>query len=282
MQLRNYQEDCLNNIVAEARKGCIRQVVVLATGTGKTVIFSHLPPLVRNKGKKTLILAHREELLDQARNKLLAIDSTLKVGIEQADREASPDDDVIVASVPTLGRLGSKRIMKFKPEEFGLIIIDECHHAVASGYKNILKHFGILKGECPEPKGIVLVGVTATSTRADHQGLDQIFDKITFSYTIQQGIKENYLANIAAYTVNTNTDISRVGSSMGDFAEKELSDAVNNDERNKLAKYIRDSYPDALGTAPTISAIVIALLDELKAARFEKAKPGFWARVFGK
>jgi hypothetical protein len=65
------------------------------------------------------------------------------------------------------------------------------------------------------------------------------------------------------------------------LAEKSRAFDVANGEINRLVKYLRDSYPAALGTAPTVSAIVIGLLDELKAARFEKAKPGFWARVFG-
>ena len=184
MQLRDYQKDCIASIVSEAKQGIMRQVIVLATGLGKTVIFSHLPTLVKAKGKKTLILAHREELLDQAKDKLLQIDPTLKVGIEQANRESFYDDDVVIASVPTIGRTNSQRIKKLNPLEFGLVIIDECHHACAESYKNVLRHFGLLKGEGPTPRGIVLIGVTATPNRSDHVGLDQIFDKITFSYTL--------------------------------------------------------------------------------------------------
>ena len=80
--LRPYQQECLDKVVSEARKGALKQVMVLATGLGKTIIFGHLPTLVKDRsGKKTLILAHREELLDQAKDKLDWIDPDLKVGL---------------------------------------------------------------------------------------------------------------------------------------------------------------------------------------------------------
>lgn len=66
------------------------------------------------------------------------------------------------------------------------------------------------------------------------------------------------------------------------IAEKSRAFDAQNGEVNRIVRYIRDNFPASLGTAPTISAIVIELLNELKALRFEKAKPGFWARVFGK
>lgn len=126
--LRPYQKECIESIITEARNGVLRQVIVLSTGAGKTVVFGHLPKRVKQRGKKTLVLAHREELLDQARDKMLVIDPSLKIEVEQGDRES--DDikgaDVIIASVQTLGRKGSKRIEKFDPKDFGLIVIDEC------------------------------------------------------------------------------------------------------------------------------------------------------------
>ena len=245
MQLRPYQEKCLESIVSEARQGVVRQVMVLATGTGKTIIFGHLPSKVRDKGKKTLILAHREELLTQAKDKLLKIDATLKIGIEQGPYNISESEidtlDVVLASVPTLGRENSERIQKFKPEDFGLIVCDECHHATSATYLNIFKHFDVLKGSIKNPNGRVLLGCTATPSRADKVGLDKVFDKIVFSYTIQQGIEDGYLSDIKAYTVQTATDISQIHTRMGDFAEGELAEEVNNDDRNML---VVDSYKE--------------------------------------
>jgi ATP-dependent helicase IRC3 len=242
-KLRDYQQKCIDSIIAEARKGVVRQIMVLATGLGKTVIFGHLPSKVRDKGKKTLILAHREELLDQAKDKIEQIDPTLRIEIEQGARniEDVNNVDVVIASVPTLGRAGSERIKKFNPDDFGLIICDEAHHATSSTYLNIFRYFDVLKGEVSVPNGRVLLGCTATPTRADKVGLDKVFDKIVFNYTLQQGIDSGYLSNIEAYTVQTKTDISQVHTRMGDFAEGELAEEVNNAERNNL---IVDSYRD--------------------------------------
>ncbi len=206
--------------------------------THNTVIFSQFPSLVRDKGKKTLILAHREELLEQAKEKLLSIDPTLKVGIEQAKNHVEEDVDVVVASVPTLGRENSERIKKFNPDDFGLVIVDESHHVSAKSYINILKYFGVLKKVNDVP-GKVLLGVTATPNRSDNQGLDKIFDKITFNYSLRDGIEQGYLSNIKAFFIDTASDISSVSVSKGDFSESELAEVINTDARNKL---IVDSY----------------------------------------
>ena len=235
--LRDYQEECVNTIIDYAKtKKVLKQVIVLATGLGKTIVFGHLPSKVKAKGKKTLILAHREELLTQAKDRLLMIDPSLRIGIEQGDNIIANDLhlDVLIASVQTLGRKGSARIKKFNPEDYGLIIIDECHHATATTYKNILEHFDLIKGAQKTAHARILLGVTATPNRSDHVGLDEVFDELVYSYTLKQGIDNGYLSNIKAYTVTTATDISKVKTHMGDFAEKELAETINNDERNEL------------------------------------------------
>jgi ATP-dependent helicase IRC3 len=82
-ELRDYQQECLNRIYSKMKEGVRLQVIVMATGTGKTCIFAQLPKVVKRSGKKTLVLAHREELLTQARDKILAVSPELKVEIEQ-------------------------------------------------------------------------------------------------------------------------------------------------------------------------------------------------------
>jgi ATP-dependent helicase IRC3 len=253
IELRPYQKDSLNAVVKKVQEGKNKLVIVMATGLGKTCVFSTLATTISTKlGGKTLIIAHREELLDQAKDKILRIAPELKVEIEQGERSVLERNyDVIIASVQTLGRSGTKRIKKFNPNEFSFICIDECHHCASESYKRILEYFGVLKGK-EFGKGKILLGVTATPSRADHIGLDTIFDEIAYSYCLKDGIKDGYLANIKAFTVFTKEDLSGVGTRMGDFIESELADAVDTEERNRL---VVETY---LEKVPNTKALVFA------------------------
>lgn len=236
MNLRDYQEEAIQQVKREFEKGNNKQVIVLATGMGKTVIFSSLAKeTIAKTKKKALVLAHREELLKQAKDKILRTDPTLKVNLEMADQHADPDDtDVVVASVATVGRANSKRIGKFNVEDFALIITDEAHHASASTYKNVYRHFGILKDE-PENdwnKDLLHLGVTATPNRMDNEGIDKIFNKVVYDYGIEKGIRSGWLTRIKAFRINTKTDLSQIHKTAGDFNLGELAQAVNNDDRN--------------------------------------------------
>jgi ATP-dependent helicase IRC3 len=142
LDLRPYQYDALQNVYKAYKNGKRRVIVSLPTGTGKTVVFAHFPRFFKMK-KRLLVLAHREELLLQARAKFLSIDPELKIGIEQSTSRASADSKVVIASVPTLGRAGSVRLRQLNPEEFFLIVVDEAHHAVAPTYRSIFEHFGL-------------------------------------------------------------------------------------------------------------------------------------------
>jgi len=95
-------------------------IVSLPTGTGKTVVFAHFPRVLNMK-KRLLVLAHREELLLQARDKFRSIDPELKAEIEQAGARAAADAKVVIASVPTLARNGG-RLSRLQPDEFSIIV----------------------------------------------------------------------------------------------------------------------------------------------------------------
>ena len=229
MPLRDYQKDCLKAIWEAYKKGQRRQLVCLPTGTGKTVIFAHMPKVFRMK-KRMLVVAHRQELLDQAQAQLAKANPQLKVEVEQADRRASPDANVIVASVQTIGRKGSNRITKLPPEQFSIVVIDEAHHSVASTYKNVVSYFGLMDDDTPK----LLLGVTATPKRGDKQGLDQVYQDITFSRGLREMIEAHYLCPIAGYRVSTDVDLGGVAVRMGDFAVGQLSRRVNVYNRNDL------------------------------------------------
>jgi ATP-dependent helicase IRC3 len=190
--LRHYQKECLESILERYRAGVRRQLASLPTGSGKTVIFAEFPRYFKMK-KQMLVLAHRKELLDQAYDKIRRANHRLCVAVEQAGRSADSDCDVVVASVPTLGRKGSKRLQRLDPDRFFLIVIDEAHHATADTYRRILDYFGVF---VPGTRKL-LVGFTATPKRGDGLGLDAVFEEIVFSKSLPEMIKTGFLSPVA-------------------------------------------------------------------------------------
>jgi superfamily II DNA or RNA helicase len=238
--LRPYQQEALNSVVEFSDKGINKQLVVLPTGAGKTVIFSHLPKIKKDT-LPMLVLAHRSELLDQARDKILASNPHLTVEIEQADRKAG-HVDVVVASVATLGRNNTPRIMAYPQDYFNTIVVDEAHHAAAPSYRRIIDYFN----------NKFLLGVTATPQRSDSVRLVDVFDEIVYYKSIQDLIEDGWLCPLVGYRVKTDTDISDVEIVNGDYSQSKLEDKIDNPERNAL---IVSSY---LNLAMASKAIVFA------------------------
>lgn len=220
IQLRPYQQEALDAVNTFSDKGINRQLVVLPTGAGKTVIFSHLPQTKVNS-LPMLVLAHRAELLYQAKEKIGWSNPELDIQIEQADNVAG-HCDVVVASVPTLGRAESERILKYPKDYFKTIVIDEAHHAAAPTYRRILDYFN--------PS--LLLGVTATPQRSDNTRLTDVFDEIVYYKTIQDLIEDGYLCSLVGYRIKTETDISGVATNEGDYVASQLEDAIDTPERN--------------------------------------------------
>lgn len=242
--LRDYQHECLKAIIARYRAGIRRQLVCLPTGCGKTVIFAEFPGYFRMK-KQMLVLAHRAELLDQAQDKIRRANPGLCVEVEQGDRRAELSSDVVVASIQTLGRRDSKRLQQIDPDRFFLIVVDEAHHATASTYKRVFEYLGALASDTQK----LLVGFTATPKRGDGVGLDSVFEEIVFSNSLPEMTNAGYLIPLAGYRVETEVDLSKVKTRMGDFITSHLSRAVNIDQRNNL---IVDIYSRYLKDRPTL------------------------------
>src|ERR1035441_5457701 len=128
MQLRPYQQDFFTRVRERRDAGVNRQLGVLATGLGKAVLFAALREQMGFK-KKIMVLVHREELANQAADKIQRWNPGLMVGVEKAERTSKPMDQFVVASVPTIGRKGSSRILKFHPDDFDCIVSDEIGRA---------------------------------------------------------------------------------------------------------------------------------------------------------
>jgi len=228
-KLRPYQQEAIDEVLAARERGVKRMVISLPTGAGKTVIFSRLAAQAE---RQVLVLAHREELLTQAKNKLERTLESMElegsVEIEQGEKRASPDAKIAVCSIRSLHpeRLG--RMMKGRDLE--LIIYDECHHAAATDNKRVLEQIGCFEHDW----GGTLLGFTATTRRGDGQGLDDVFEEIIYSRTIGQMIADEYLTPLRGYRIATSADLVRVGKSGEDFNIEELSEAVDIKERNAL------------------------------------------------
>lgn len=220
-----FQLDAIRAIQAAHARQVRRMLVVMPTGTGKSVVGSQLPAAL--DCRPMLWLAHRKELLDQARDHLRRANPKLTVDVEQGDRYADHDADIVVASVPTLGRKESRRKEKFK--RFGLLLVDECHRIACDTFLSVLRYF-----RAGQEDGPPLVGVTATPFRSDKQRLANIFDEVVYEKTLRKAIEEGHLVRIRAVRVASETDLSNVRSRRDDFVESELASVVNTDYRNSL------------------------------------------------
>jgi ATP-dependent helicase IRC3 len=225
-ELRAYQREAIDAVIAARRAGTRRMVVCLPTGAGKTVIFSQLARLAT---KQVLVLAHREELLAQAVDKLSrALEGTRVVGLERGNARAAADAKVLVASLRSLhpDRIGQV----LAGRDLGLIIYDECHHAPAEDNMRVLRTIGAFEPDWPG----TLIGFTATTSRGDGKGLDTVFERIVYSKTLPDLIDAKFLAPLKGYRIATAADLTRLSSGGADFDEAELAEAVDIQERNAL------------------------------------------------
>ncbi|PSR79302.1 P-loop containing nucleoside triphosphate hydrolase protein [Coniella lustricola] len=234
VQLREYQKECIESVVSALSNGHKRVGISLATGGGKTVIFTQLIQHIEPRSKKatkTLILAHRRELVEQAARHCINTYPALSVEIDMANTKSSGVADITVASVASLQR--EDRLEKYDPRNFKLILVDEAHHIVASGYMKVLKHFGL---DQKRPDSPHLVGVSATFSRFDGLKLGAAIDEIVYHKDYVDMIDEKWLSGVLFTTVKSTADITQVRkmSGGGDFVSSELSKAVNTDQVNEV------------------------------------------------
>lgn len=214
-ELRPYQQQARDRIHAEWDASHTRTLLVLPTGTGKTIVFASVAADQVRAGDRVLILAHRGELLEQAADKLQR-STGLVSAVEKAESTCLDSwFRVVVGSVQTLQR--TARLERFPRDYFGTIIIDEAHHAITDGYRRILDYFS----------GAKVLGVTATPDRGDMRNLGEVFDSLAFEYKLTDAIKEGYLCKIMAQTIPLQLDITSVTMSGGDYAVGDLGTALD-------------------------------------------------------
>jgi len=215
MQLRNYQQDARESIQAEWKKGIKKTLLVLPTGTGKTIVFSKVIEDRVRLGERALVLAHRGELLDQAADKL-ATSTGLVCATEKAEQTSIGSwYRVVVGSVQTMMR--EKRLEQFDRDFFDTIIIDEAHHCLSDSYQRVLAHFDQAN----------VLGVTATPDRGDMRNLGSYFESLAYEYSLPKAIKEGYLSPIKAQTIPLQINLAAVGQQAGDFKSQDLGTALD-------------------------------------------------------
>ena len=215
MELRPYQEEARQKVQEEWKNGKKRTLLVLPTGTGKTIVFSKIIEDRVKKGERVLVIAHRGELLEQASDKLYK-STGLKTATEKAEQTSLGSFyRVVVGSVQTMQR--EKRLNQFPPEYFDTIVIDEAHHAISDGYQRVLSHF----------EDANVLGVTATPDRGDMRNLGSYFESLAYEYGLAEAIKSGYLSPIKALTIPLKLDLSNVKQQAGDFSTKDLGTALD-------------------------------------------------------
>jgi superfamily II DNA or RNA helicase len=212
IQVRPYQDAAKKAIYASLREHR-STLLVLPTGTGKTVVFADVVGDGVRKGRRVLILAHRAELIEQGAAKISAI-AGCEVGIEMADqRDGSRGDaPILMASVQSIVR----RLASFPRDAFNLVVVDEAHHAAAKSYRDILDHFASAK----------VLGVTATPNRGDNIALRAVFDDVAFDLPLLDAIEDGWLVPIRQRTIETSIDLSTCRKSKGDFTKQDLEDVM--------------------------------------------------------
>jgi superfamily II DNA or RNA helicase len=205
-------------------------LVVMATGLGKTIVFAEIIRryMMTGTGRRALVLAHRAELIHQAAHKIGVVagcDVEIEMGELRARESTLYRAPVIVSSVQTqtAGRNGSMRMHKFNPKQFGIVIIDEAHHAVGDSYRKTLDHF--------KQGGCRVLGVTATPDRADEAALGSVFDSVAFEFGIREGIEAGWLVPIRQRLVSvTSLDYSSCRTTAGDLNGADLDSVMQYEE----------------------------------------------------
>lgn len=197
-------------------------LVVMATGLGKTIVFSSILQRRMTEGR-SMVLAHREELIHQACQKIQWVTSVAP-DIEMAGLWADQSwhawhSPIVVSSIQTQnsGRGGAGRMTRFDPQKFATVVVDECHHATSPTYRRVMDHY-------KANVSLKTLGVTATPNRHDEEALGQIFDTCAFNYGIVDGIADGWLSPIKSFTMPIEElDISGVHTTAGDLNGAELA-----------------------------------------------------------
>lgn len=248
IQLRPYQTEAVEAVFAAYRDGLRRPGIGMATGGGKTIVFADI---IRRSGERSLVIAHRKELIDQAAQKIgyVGIDP-YDIGVVMANRNEA-DRPIVVASIQTIAN--PRRLERLG--RFGLVVYDEVHHSVSPTAIATLKALGVGPGLTTKA-----LGVTATWDRSDGIGLGAIWEQVVYEVHIESLIAAGHLCDIRALTIETHLDTSTIGTHHGEYDMAEVEKRiVDSDYADTLAHAVREYAADrtSLVFAPNVATAYV-------------------------
>lgn len=237
--LRGYQQEFVDAVHAAHARGVRRPAGVAATGAGKTIVLAETARTSRHGvagGRRVVMLAHREELVEQNAQKMRDVAPDLRVGVVQAGKNQVAAH-VISASVQTL----ASPMRRAQLRDVGLVICDEAHHAPAASYVAVLTHFG-----CMDDGPAVALGVTATMARGDDKALGDIWQEIVYVKDTAELIAEGYLVRPVGVRVRVDDlQLGKVRKTAGDYSAKGLGHAIEDSMApKKIVEALREHAPD--------------------------------------
>lgn len=262
MKLRPYQDEAVNSVMAELQENQ-STLLVAATGCGKTQIFCSV--IKKFLPKRTLVLAHRKELIFQCveRLKSFGIEAEIEMGLHRASVNCWTQAPVVVSTVQTQisGNCGKGRMEIFDPNQFGLIVVDEAHRGVAESFRRTVSHYK----KNPEIK---ILGVTATPDRADEEALGQVFDTVAFEYDIAAAISDGWLVPIKQQMVTIEgLDFSKCRTTAGDLNGADLARVM---EAEKTMQGVADASLKIIGNKKALAFCATVKQAEMLAEIFNR------------
>jgi len=249
---RVHQKEILEKLSAEREiHNRWRNLVVAATGTGKTIIsaFDFKRFQKQNPGAKFLFVAHREEILTQSRQAFRAVLRDHSFGELWVGKHTPSHYNQLFVTVQTLQNNLSS--LNLSEDFYDFIIIDEVHHIAAQSYRPVLARFS--------PK--ILLGLTATPERLDGENiLDDFCGVIAAELRLPQAINDRYLCPFQYFGIDDCVDISQVKWRGGRYLPAELTEVYTANDIRVL--HILRNMEDVIGDLSSIKALAFCVTQE--------------------
>jgi superfamily II DNA or RNA helicase len=274
MILRDYQQETVAAVLKEWET-VGSTLVSMPTGGGKTVTFAEI--IRRSQPSRAMVLTHREEICFQNREtieRLTGLGVEIEMSILRSSVNLFNRAPVVVATVQTLISGGAKKRMEiFNPDDFGVLVVDECHHGVAKSWKRVIDYFA-------QNKKLRIAGFTATPDRADEAALGRVFETVAIDLEILDLIERGWLVPVDQQLVEIEgLDFSAIRTTAGDLNGADLSAVM---EAEKNLQGIASATLDIIGVRKTLVFTASIKQSEMLSDIFNRHRPDMSAWLCGK